>query len=437
MVTPSGWSRSAPQRAAAGHDGLSRLQGAHEDHPYRHGAASRSSPTSSTSCVHTAKDSPGSGRRSSSLTRSRRTSTTSPPTTCSGEDPSQIERHAGALRGYVGPRRRAGRRHAPRRRSTSRSGICCGKALGQPLHDLLGGRSRDRIRTYNTCAGDHYVRGRRGPGGRELGTVRAERRADATRTSTPSCTAPDELARSLLDEGTTGMKIWPFDPYAEATPGHDISTAELDLALEPIRQIRAAVGHEMDVMVELHALWDVPPRAGSSPPWSEFDRSGSRIPCGVTSADALRRGAAGDPSRRSRPGETLAGLADFRDLLARDGARIVIFDVGWVGGITDGAQGRGARRGLRAAGGPARLHGTRRLHRGDAHVAASAERDPAGERARVLGRLVPGSRDRPAGDRGRHGVRAPGPGLGLRAAPRGVRATPTSRIRSTSEEYAR
>ena len=40
--------------------------------------------------------------------------------------------------------------------------------------------------------------------------------------------SPAELARSLLDEGTTGMKIWPFDPYAEATLGHDISTAELD-----------------------------------------------------------------------------------------------------------------------------------------------------------------------------------------------------------------
>jgi L-alanine-DL-glutamate epimerase-like enolase superfamily enzyme len=33
-------------------------------------------------------------------------------------------------------------------------------------------------------------------------------------------------------------------------------------------------------------------------------------------------------------GETLTDLPDFRDLLVRDGARILIFDVGWVGGIT-------------------------------------------------------------------------------------------------------
>ena len=34
-------------------------------------------------------------------------------------------------------------------------------------------------------------------------------------------------------------------------------------------------------------------------------------------------------------GETLAGLPAFRDLIARGGAQIVIFDVGWVGGVTE------------------------------------------------------------------------------------------------------
>src|SRR5690606_27478412 len=31
-----------------------------------------------------------------------------------------------------------------------------GKATGQPVHQLLGGLSRERIRTYNTCAGYTY-----------------------------------------------------------------------------------------------------------------------------------------------------------------------------------------------------------------------------------------------------------------------------------------
>src|SRR5215212_5467561 len=67
-----------------------------------------------------------------------------------------------------------------------------------------------------------------------------------------------ELALSLREQGISGMKIWPFDPYAEASGGHDISAGDLDRALEPFRQIRAAVGLEMDIMVELHGLWNLP-----------------------------------------------------------------------------------------------------------------------------------------------------------------------------------
>jgi L-alanine-DL-glutamate epimerase-like enolase superfamily enzyme len=37
---------------------------------------------------------------------------------------------------------------------------------------------------------------------------------------------------SLLEQGITGMKIWPFDPAAERTNGLDISDAELQAALE-------------------------------------------------------------------------------------------------------------------------------------------------------------------------------------------------------------
>src|SRR5205807_2360956 len=68
----------------------------------------------------------------------------------------------------------------------------------------------------------------------------------------------DELAFSLLEQGITGMKIWPFDPYADASGGHYISGADLRTALEPFRKIRSAVGDAMDVMVEFHSLWDLP-----------------------------------------------------------------------------------------------------------------------------------------------------------------------------------
>ena len=35
-----------------------------------------------------------------------------------------------------------------------------GQASGQPIYQLLGGLTRDKIRVYNTCAGYRYIRER-------------------------------------------------------------------------------------------------------------------------------------------------------------------------------------------------------------------------------------------------------------------------------------
>jgi galactonate dehydratase len=250
-----------------------------------------------------------------------------------GADPAQIERHAAALRGYVGAAA-----SGAETRAASAVDIALwdlrGKVLGQPLCDLLGGRSREQIRTYNTCAGERYVRA-----GQALSQsvsnwgLPAGRATGAHEDLEAFLDRPGELARSLIDDGITGMKVWPFDPYAEATMGHDISARELSLALEPIRKVRETVGQTIDLMVELHAMWDVAAACRIVDALAEFDLFWIEDPVRGTSPDALA-----EVQRATQvpiaAGETLAGLADFRDMLARDAARIMIFDVGWVGGIT-------------------------------------------------------------------------------------------------------
>lgn len=105
-----------------------------------------------------------------------------------------------------------------------------GKHTGQPVWQLLGGKTRERIRTYNTCY-DHLH----------------DFRTDAA-----------ALARSLLAEGVRAMKIWPFDEIAVANRGEFITNAELEAGLRPLREIREAVGGEMDVAMEFHGYWNLP-----------------------------------------------------------------------------------------------------------------------------------------------------------------------------------
>jgi len=249
-----------------------------------------------------------------------------------GREAGQIERHMRALRGYVGT---AG--SGAEMRAASAVDIALwdlrGQELGLPLHDLLGGRSRDSIRTYNTCAGYRYVRGRSAQAVMNWG-LPEEEPGGPYEDLDAFLHRADELAKSLLEQGITGMKIWPFDPYAEASLGHDISTAELDRALEPFRKIRAAVGPAIDVMAELHALWDVPAACRIAAALDDLGLFWIEDPVRVVSPGALA-----EVQRATRApiavGETLTGLPAFRDLLEQGGAQIVIFDLGWVGGVTE------------------------------------------------------------------------------------------------------
>src|SRR5450432_308323 len=138
-----------------------------------------------------------------------------------GRDPSQIDRlwadmlQAVSFSGWAGAEMRA----------ISAVDIAlwdlAGKAAGVPIYQLLGGASRQSIRTYNTCY-DHI----------------------------DFLTEPVRLARDLLDSGIRAMKIWPFDPIAHETRGQYITADQMRRGLDSIRLIRESYGDSIDIALE-------------------------------------------------------------------------------------------------------------------------------------------------------------------------------------------
>jgi galactonate dehydratase len=208
-----------------------------------------------------------------------------------------------------------------------------GQATGQPIHQLLGGLSRDRIRTYNTCAGYSYVRSRMDqltgqwqPKGLVAEGPYEDFEAFLTRA--------DDLAHSLLEQGITGMKIWPFDDYAEASKGCYISGPDLEKGIEPFRKIRKAVGNRMDIMVELHSLWNLPTAKKIMAALEEIGPFWFEDPIKMNNADALA-----ELARSTRvpitASETLSTRFAYREFISRGAIGIVMPDLSWIGGISE------------------------------------------------------------------------------------------------------
>lgn len=247
-----------------------------------------------------------------------------------GQDPLRRELWSRRLVGYLG-----GDGPGVEMRACSAIDIALwdilGQATGQPLYVLLGGRSRDDIRIYNTCAGPRYMRG-------------AEQRVanwglnggehDRYDDLNGFLHRADVLAEELLADGISAMKIWPFDIAAEAHGGVYITRAELDQALEPLRKVRAAVGAEMEVMLEFHSLWNLPTAKQIAHAVEDLDPFWLEDPISLSSVDAIAALKASTPFRIAG-GEVVATRRRFQELLERGALDVVIVDVSWAGGLTE------------------------------------------------------------------------------------------------------
>jgi L-alanine-DL-glutamate epimerase-like enolase superfamily enzyme len=248
-----------------------------------------------------------------------------------GADPLAIERHSRLLlQNYVGFKSTGAEIRAASAFDLALWDIF-GQLTGQPVYQLLGGKCRDKIRAYNTCAGYRYVRAKPVQRTENWGLGDA---AGPYEDLDAFLNHADELAESLIGEGYRGMKIWPFDFAAEASNGTDIATADLKRALEPFEKIRKRVGDRIDIHVELHSLWMLPAAIKIAKAIEPFAPYWFEDPVRPSNLDALLQFRE-STAVWTTASELLSTRWGFRDLFEKRAVSIAMLDIGWCGGLTE------------------------------------------------------------------------------------------------------
>lgn len=211
-------------------------------------------------------------------------------------------------------RRWLGNPFASRIRYAAVSGIeqalwdLAGKALGQPVHVLLGGAVRERIPLYANLS-----------------------------QATPS-RSPEDLATTAaraVADGFRAVKIYPFPQPQEVAlnRGTALTREELALAEARISAVRDAIGP--DVALHTDWAWTVTPgdAAGIADRLLPYDLFWIEEPFATDDPEefaALRR----HIRPRMAGGEQLSTMLPFRQLFEARALDVVMPDVKWIGGIS-------------------------------------------------------------------------------------------------------
>ena len=186
-----------------------------------------------------------------------------------------------------------------------------GKAAGQPVYKLLGGRVHERLRTYT------YIYARPGD------------RTDVYQD--PDLAA--ERAAEYLAQGFTALKFDPLGPYS-AFDGRQPSLAALERCERFMRQLRAAVGAKADLLFGTHGQMTAAGAIRLAQRIAPYDPLWFEEPVPPDAPEEMGKVARATPVPIAA-GERLATKYDFARLLAAGGAAILQPNLGRVGGILE------------------------------------------------------------------------------------------------------
>jgi len=180
-----------------------------------------------------------------------------------------------------------------------------GKSTGLPLYMLLGGKTRSRVKVYNTVT-DYWA----------INNMKM---------------GPDteKIVSFLLDMGITAMKIYPF-----STNGNFISTSDIEKGVSWLKQIDKTAGKKMEILVDGWGGCDVPSAQRVIKACELFNVihiEDILIPDSYQSYAKL----ANETTIPIAHSETMATRYQLKDFLEAKALDILMFDLCWCGGISE------------------------------------------------------------------------------------------------------
>ena len=180
-----------------------------------------------------------------------------------------------------------------------------GKALGVPVYELLGGKTREKIRVYASVMSKE--------------------------------TDPDTLTKSYRDlkaQGFTAAKIFVNGPIKTRNDGRDeFFSGRVEEELEKVRICREAVGPDFDFVLEAHRGMTVPEAIAFGREVEKYRPMVFEDPVTPDNIDSMAEVA----SKVSVPiatGERYTNIKEYEMLMQRHAAQYIRPDVCAVGGIT-------------------------------------------------------------------------------------------------------
>ena len=180
-----------------------------------------------------------------------------------------------------------------------------GKATGQPIYNLLGGKCHDRLRAYAYMPAE--------------GVWEQPEKAG-------------EIAIRLVEEGNTACKLDPFMPSFPLP--RDFSLKTIRHAAKIFQAIRDAVGDELEIGIGTHGQFSTAGAIRVASIFEQFNPMWFEEPVPPENVDEMARVAA-HTNIPIASGERLVTKYEFRELLAKQAAQIIQLDVGQCGGILE------------------------------------------------------------------------------------------------------